>query len=150
MFKGIKASAHLFGATSIGIVLAGITIAPLQAAAQDGHAHQGTARVVSSDNGVVVRDADTGKLRGPNAEERAELKAKADSQKDARIAPATTLQKSHGSGARGMRLTDEFTSMSVAVRNADGSVGHQCHSSHDHAHAAISAAGSSATKFETE
>jgi hypothetical protein len=43
-----------------------------------------------------------------------------------RVARAPTLQKYHPNGARGTRLTDEFMSSSVAVRNADGGVNMQC------------------------
>lgn len=79
------------------------------------------APVTPNDSLTVVRDAETGKLRGANAAEAATLKSQS-TKANARIAPKATLQKFHKSGARGARLTDEFMTTSVAVRNADGSI----------------------------
>ena len=96
-----------------GIVLALMGFAGQSAIAQEA--------VVSNESQTVVRDAETGKLRGATPAEAVALKAQS-VKANARIAPKATLQKTHSSGARGARLTDEFLTSSVAVRNADGSI----------------------------
>ena len=76
---------------------------------------------------TVVRDAETGKLRAPTAAEISALQLRAARSTSARAGtPAATQQKFHASGARGVRLTDEFMSQSVAVRRADGSIDASC------------------------
>jgi len=97
---------------------AGIALALMGFAGQSAIAQEA---VVSNESQTVVRDADTGKLRGATPAEAVALKAQS-VKANARIAPKATLQKSHSSGARGARLTDEFLTSSVAVRNADGSI----------------------------
>lgn len=79
----------------------------------------------SADAMTVVRDADSGKLRAATGQEMQAMQA-AKAKMALRFAPAPTLQKYHPNGARGVRLTDEFMSSSVAVRNPDGSVQMQC------------------------
>jgi hypothetical protein len=69
----------------------------------------------------VTRDAATGKLRAATAEEHQALAAKKAKFAIRAAAPAP-MSKSHSSGARGARLTDEFLTSSVAVRQADGTV----------------------------
>ncbi len=89
---------------------------------------------------TVVRDATTGELRAPTAAEHAALQQKALARTQTlRVAKQPTLQKYHPNGARGVRLTDEFTSSVVAVRKADGTVGHQCVEGHEGEHAAHAA-----------
>ena len=97
---------------------AGIALALMGFAGQSAIAQEA---VVSNESQTVVRDAETGKLRGATPAEAVALKAQS-VRAYARIAPKATLQKSHSSGARGARLTDEFMTTSVAVRNADGSI----------------------------
>ncbi len=97
---------------------AGIALALMGFAGQSAIAQEA---VVSNESQTVVRDAETGKLRGATPAEAVALKAQS-VKANARIAPKATLQKSHSSGARGARLTDEFMTTSVAVRNADGSI----------------------------
>jgi molybdopterin-guanine dinucleotide biosynthesis protein A len=128
MNKNIKPGKSLLSAV---VALLAVAAMPLQASAQD-------QQVESSSSMTVVRDAETGKLRAPTAAEHAALSqaAKAKSLKARASAAAPTLQKSHASGARGARLTDDFMSTVVAVRNADGSIGRQCLESHDDAEAA--------------
>jgi hypothetical protein len=70
---------------------------------------------------TVTRDADSGKLRAATSEELQTLAAKK-AKNAMRVAAPTTLSKTHSSGARGARLTDEFLTSSVAVRQADGTV----------------------------
>ena len=98
---------------AVGIALALMGFAGQSAIAQEA--------VVSNESQTVVRDAETGKLRGATPAEAVALKAQS-VKANARIAPKATLQKTHSSGARGARLTDEFLTSSVAVRNADGSI----------------------------
>ena len=97
---------------------AGIALALMGFAGQSAIAQEA---VVSNESQTVVRDAETGKLRGATPAEAVALKAQS-VKANARIAPKATLQKTHSSGARGARLTDEFMTTSVAGRNADGSI----------------------------
>jgi hypothetical protein len=78
---------------------------------------------VTTANGMIaVRDAETGELRAPTAEEAAALQSVATKRDGAAGLLATPQPKVHSSGARGARLTDEFTTYSVAVKRADGSI----------------------------
>jgi len=108
-----KQQAGLRALRAAGIALALMGFAGQSAIAQEA--------VVSNESQTVVRDAETGKLRGATPAEAVALKAQS-VKANARIAPKATLQKFHSSGARGARLTDEFMTTSVAVRNADGSI----------------------------
>ena len=100
---------------------AGITLALL------GLVSTATAQEAQSDALTVVRDPGTGKLRSATAEEQEALKAQAQSS-TARVrtlraaTPQQFQQKIHASGARGVRLTDEFTSSVRAERQPDGSI----------------------------
>ena len=98
---------------------AGIALALMGFAAQSAIAQE--APVAANESLTIVRDAESGKLRGASAAEAAALKTQS-VRANARIAPKATLQKFHSSGARGARLTDEFMTTSVAVRNPDGSI----------------------------
>lgn len=150
MFKKNQFCQRVLHAAGTGLVLLSFTILPIYAAADDDHAvDSSTEAVQSTDQITVVRDADTGKLRAPTAQEYATLHEKS-AKHNARIAPAATLQKFHFTGARGARLTDEFTSAVVAVRAADGGIVQQCFDSRDAAEAAVSTAGNVAIKVETE
>lgn len=99
---------------------AGITLALM------GLVTTATAQEVQSDSLTIVRDAETGKLRNATAVEHEALKAQAQSStarvRTLRAAPQAFQQKYHKSGARGVRLTDEFTNSVHAVRQADGSI----------------------------
>jgi hypothetical protein len=99
---------------------AGITLALL------GLVSTATAQEAQSDALTVVRDPGTGKLRSATAEEQEALKAQANSStarvRTLRAAPQQFQQKIHASGARGVRLTDEFTSSVRAERQPDGSI----------------------------
>lgn len=80
---------------------------------------------------VVVKDAETGRLRAPTAAEAAALKMQADAAKSMmRAAPQKPLSKVSRSGLRGFRVTDEMMSQSVAVRKPDGGIERQCFDSH--------------------
>lgn len=103
----------------------------------------------STDQMTVVRDAETGQLRAPTTAEIDALQLKAGRNTSLRAGPAATaLQKFHRSGARGLRLTDEFMSQSVAVRRADGTLDQNCVHSKDAADAALRAPVTA--KLETE
>ncbi len=77
--------------------------------------------VSSADAQTVTRDAETGKLRAATPEEHQKL-ARLKARSAMRMATQSTRQKSHASGGRGVRLTDEFMTSSVAVRQPDGSL----------------------------
>jgi hypothetical protein len=101
---------------------AGITLALLGLVSQSAAAQE----VQSNDALTVVRDAETGKLRNATAAEHAALQAQAQAPnarvRTLRAAPQAFQQKYHASGARGVRLTDEFTSSVHAERQPDGSI----------------------------
>ena len=95
---------------------------PLMASAHD------DAPTSTTNRQVVVRDAETGRLRAPTAAELEALDAKASRMAAARAnaGQAPVQQKAHAAGARGARLTDEFMSYAVVTRAADGSLVKQC------------------------
>ncbi len=74
---------------------------------------------------IVVRDAATGRLRMPTAEEAQALHEHARSLRRA-TSPTAPEAKTHWSGARGARVTDEFMNYTVVVRRADGSLVELC------------------------
>lgn len=126
---------------------AGITLALL------GLAGPATAQEVhANDSLTVVRDAETGKIRNATAEEQAALKAQAQApnarMRTLRAAPQAFQQKYHASGARGVRLTDEFTNSVHAVRQPDGSI--KTYESHNADQSAAAAGHVHTNKVETE
>jgi hypothetical protein len=118
-----KQKACLRGWKAVGACLAllGAAALPSQAAAQQAN-QPATAQ---SNAMVVVRDGETGKLRAPTGQELETLRLAAQATA-MRATPAATQQKFHANGASGVRLTDEFVSTAVAVRNAKGGVDMQC------------------------
>jgi len=139
-------SKKLVNVASMSLALMAAASLPLQAAAHELQApSQGTGM-------TVVRDAETGKLRAPTAEEQVTMTAaKAAKSLNFRVAAKPTMQRYHASGARGARLTDEFMSTSIALIKPDGSLEKQCFESSEAAVAAMSAASTSATiTLETE
>lgn len=89
---------------------------------------------------VVVRDAETGKLRAATNEERdalQTLRANKRSMLTLRAVAATPQLKRHGTGATGVRLTDDMQSYSVMVRRADGTLEEQCFPTKQEADAAV-------------
>ena len=121
------------------ICAAGITLALLGGVSQSASAQEAQANVQSTDSMTVTRDAQTGQLRASTGDEVAALKA-AGAARAMRVSPKATQQKVHASGARGARLTDEFMSQNVAVRQPDGSMVEQCFDSHDAASNAVAVA----------
>lgn len=122
-------------AAGAGVVLASLAIASVPAVAGEPVAQSAP----SADQITVVKDKRTGKLRNATAQEHKELMDAA-AEHSPRVAPGRALQKWHASGASGIRMTDELMSTAVAVRNADGSIGMQCHESHEHGEHAAPAA----------
>jgi hypothetical protein len=84
-----------------------------------------TAATSGGDARIVVRDAATGQLRAPTAEEAQALLSHARSLRRA-SGPATLESRTHWSGARGARLTDDFATYTVVVKSADGSLVELC------------------------
>ena len=132
----IKSGTSLLSAVCASVALLGAAV-PMHASAQEQQAP-----VDATESMTVVRDAATGKMRPPTADEHAALSqaTKAKNLKARPAAAAPTLQKFHKSGAQGARLTDEFMSSSVAVRNADGSISRACVEAHAAGDAAAHAA----------
>jgi len=138
MFEPIKSVAS-------GFALAGAAAMPALADTEPATAAPSSA--VSSQ--IVVRDAATGRLRAPTAEEARELQPRADAVRDA--ASARTLPRVHASGARGARLSDAFMNYSVMVRQPDGSLVEQCFGSREEAESALKAGGvAKSTTLPTE
>jgi hypothetical protein len=115
-------------AIAVSLAMLGFAAVAPQACAQQIAQPADTAAVASSDALTVVRDPETGVLRAPTGAEvqAMQLSLKAKTMMQVRVAPAATQQKYHASGARGSRLTDEFMSTAVVVRNPDGSLERQC------------------------
>ncbi|WP_342118411.1 post-PEP-CTERM-1 domain-containing protein [Pseudoduganella sp. OTU4001] len=86
---------------------------------------------------TVVRDAETGKLRAPTAEEQAAIQNPKQAQRMRQAAPQPLIQKFHKSGAQGVRLNSEYGSMAVAVRGEDGKLNKLCFDRHDVAEATV-------------
>ena len=83
---------------------------------------------VVADGLIVVRDAETGQLRAPTAEEAAAMSTARSAAANTRgkNAAGTFLSKTHSSGAIGARVTDEMASYSVVVKRADGTLDSAC------------------------
>jgi hypothetical protein len=145
MFESFKTSARSTSFAGTALALVGTALVPMLAQAQaiaptaaaNAPAAEVTpARVDATASQMVVRDAATGALRAPTAEEAHTMSSRTPSALRRSIAPAT-MPKVHFSGARGARLHDEFMSYSVVVRQADGSLAEQCFSSKAEADAAL-------------
>jgi hypothetical protein len=98
---------------AVGLCAAAI----LPAAAQDMQAVQDTNSM------TVTRDAETGKLRAATADEQTSMAA-AKARMQVRMAKPLPLPKVHSSGARGVRVTDDFIAGAslIAVRTPDGKI----------------------------
>jgi hypothetical protein len=107
--------------------------AALPALAQTEAAKTAAVAPTAAINQVVARDAVTGELRSATADEVRALQGKAKS----RTLAAQPSLKSHVSGAKGVRLTDEFLSYAVVVRRADGTLVTQEYNSKAEAEAAV-------------
>jgi len=127
--------------TRISLGLAIAAALPLAAQAHEAAAaatpdSTAAAPAAAQESLVIVRDADTGKLRPATAEEHAALKALPASGK-ARVALRAMAigpqLKRHSSGAVGIRVTDDMASQSVVVRGADGKLIEACFASKEEA-----------------
>lgn len=147
MFATLKSRARSASVAGAGLALAGIAALPLPLLAQEASADaaksaQSQASVeTSANNQVVVRDVATGKLRAATPEEAQALHSSRPAAATLRKSAAATTPQSrfHSSGARGVRLTDEFLSYSVVVRQPDGSLATLCFESKEEADAALKA-----------
>jgi hypothetical protein len=96
---------------------------------------------------VVVRDAETGRLRAPTQDEaRALAEQSVRSRGQARsVGPQNAAQQAlvrrHGNGAKSVRMTDEMASQVVAVRRSGGSVEAHCVPNQAAANATLAFAG---------
>lgn len=143
-------STKFLKAAGLGLALIGAVAMPLHALAQSSQAAPASAVEAGSDMTVVI-DAVTGKPRLPTDAERAEFAAlKASKARSFRMAPKMPQPKVHASGARGARLTDDFMSTAIAVRQPDGSIAMQCFESKAEADAALKAGAATPLKLETE
>lgn len=126
MSKNTPSSQRLLCAAGASLALLGAAALPLSATAQTQPAQE-----AGADAMTVVRDAETGKLRAPTADELAVMNQKAAGARTLRSAPPPPMQKFHASGAQGVRLTEQMVSATVMVRTADGKLAAQCVESHD-------------------
>lgn len=125
------------------LTAAGITLALLGGVAMPIHAMAGDepAQPITTEDHhlTVVRDADTGKLRAPTAEETAQMQqARAAKARNFRASPRPGVQKYHHNGARGARVSEALQEPLSIEAGPDAK--------------AAAAAGSPSTtiKFETE
>jgi hypothetical protein len=138
MFSIFKKSAPALATCA---ALVGVAALPTLAVAHDEASPAQKSAPVSSVSGqTVVRDGASGQMRSANAEEAHALHAKGRSHAFAqRRAPATAMSRAHSSGAQGARLTDEFMTYSVLVRQPDGRLVSICFDSKEEAEAAVKA-----------
>ena len=111
----------------LGAVLAGAVVGPTPAFAGPDKASDAATSSASTSTGdarIAVRDAATGQLRAPTAEEAQALSQARSLRRTS--GPASLESRTHWSGARGARLTDDFANYTVVVKNADGSVVELC------------------------
>lgn len=98
--------------------LCAFAVFSLQAKAQEQDASAGM---------VVVRDAQTGKMRAPTPDELRALRAKAPPPAAAMTgSPQTQSLTNRRSGARGVRLGEKTMVYEVATRGADGKLTSEC------------------------
>ena len=140
---------------SLGLAIAAALPLAAQAheAAAPASAAPSAAPVVAQESLVVVRDAETGKLRPATAEEHAALQAQLPAAK-ARVAlravALSPQMKLHSSGATGIRATDEMASQSVVVRGPDGKLIEACFASKEEAEAFMKSASAAKSALPTE
>lgn len=100
---------------------------------------------LAADNLMVVRDAVTGEMRAPTAEEAQALLAPSNRAASSKGTPQPLIRR-HADGASSVRMTDESATYAVAVRKANGSVQSQCFDSKDAATAALAMSSAAVTK----
>ena len=118
-------------------IAASVSVLPLTAAAHEDSLPVSEAS--SSSAQIVVRDADSGKLRAATPDEAAALGKLRANRSGLRAIAATPQAKSHRSGATGVRVTEDMMSYSVVSRGADGKLIEQCVTSKDTADGIVQA-----------
>ena len=131
-FLKICAASALLAAASFGARAADAPVDPVTTA---------------GDAQVVVRDAATGRLRAPTAGEFETLHAEGAKLRHVARPP---LEKFHRSGAHGARLTDEFMSYSVMIKQPDGRLVEYCFEGPEAAEAAMAAPAAPVNTLPTE
>ena len=130
-------------ALASGLLLSGAALACTNCE-EHAKAEAKAAATVEADGMVAVRDAVTGQLRAPTAEELASLQSSA----QAKAAPArlralsvapVQAERMNSRGAFGFRPGPENVSYSVVTRNADGSLSSTCVQGQDQAEAIVKA-----------
>lgn len=147
MINPSKNRARRVSAVVACVAMAGATALPLRAAAQGKDAvterSAPAAAVDTTSNQIVIKDAATGALRAATpAEANTLMQSKGNVVELRRANHASPMSKSHWTGARGARLTDEFASYAVLVRQLDGSMVAACFESREEADAAMKAGAS--------
>ncbi len=137
---------HFLKICSAGVLLAAASLAAQAADAPD-LATAPVADTVAPDAQVVVRDASTGRLRAPTESETQALHAAAPQLRRVASAP---MQRSHHSGAKGVRLTEDFMSYSVVIKQPDGRLVEYCFPNAETAEAAVKAPVSAPNTLPTE
>lgn len=139
-------SKKILTVATISLALLGGVAMPIEAFAGDAQAEPITAQ--HDDHLTVVRDAETGKLRPPTAQEYAVMQqARIAKARNFRAAPRPAIQKYHRSGARGARVSEELEVLSVVASLPECTVETPCPDAKDAANAARP---STALKTETE
>lgn len=98
------------------------------------------ARAAGQDDGngmVVVRDAQTGKMRAPTPDELKALRSKTPAGAALTATPRASSLGTRQDGARGVRLGDKTMVYEVVTRGADGKLTSQCVEGADSAQNAI-------------
>ena len=120
--------------------LCALALFSLQAKAQEQDAGSGM---------VVVRDAQTGKMRAPTPDELRALRAKAPPSAAALAGtPQAQALSNRRSGARGVRLGEKTLVYEVVTRGADGKLSEECVQGADAAQHALHGASPNATHAE--
>ncbi|MBB2487015.1 hypothetical protein H5407_17435 [Mitsuaria sp. WAJ17] len=131
-------------ALASGLLLSGAALACTNCdehAKAEAKAAASTSVTEGADGMIAVRDAVTGELRAPTADELAALQAKAQAAKSSRlralsVAPVQA-ERMNSRGAYGFRPGPENVSYSVVTRNADGSLSSTCVQGQDQAEAIV-------------
>ena len=140
---------HFLKICSAGMLLAAASLAaqaadaPAVAASPDSD----TTATMAPDAQVVVRDSVTGHLRAPTESESATLHAAGAALRHSARAPQP---RSHHSGAKGVRLTEDFMSYSVVIKQPDGRLVEYCFPNEEAANAAVTAPVSAPNTLPTE
>jgi hypothetical protein len=143
MSCNLKSYARQVGAVGAGLVL--VTAAALPLAAQADESASAPTDAVS--NMIVVRDAQTGKLRAATAAETRALMGPVRQQRSARL---NTVPRYNANGARGARLSDDMMSYSVVVRQPNGGLTEYCFANREEAEAAMKGAPLATNNLPTE